>query len=505
MVVKSQIHSSESGLSNVVQVDKSQKPRWGHVFSEARTQILLCYVALMVAFVGLSVPVIYQELYRQINQRLKSDVAGEANEFREEIALEQLDTVFQLKKFMVDYVLDERAEKDLFFIAIVDRQILTSNPRELPESIRPDAAQMEQFHSLRSPLAGERDIPDPSVGNLLYAVEPVQFQGETRGVFMIAYLTADERQEVDAAFRTIFSVMLLILLFASLLTWTISGRILRPLRLMSSTARSISESDLSQRIQVKGNGEIADIAKTFNEMLDRLQTAFASQRDFINDASHELQTPIAIIQGHLDMMGDTPEERRETLAIVTDELGRMSRFVDDLLLLAKAEQPDFLMLETVDIGALTEELYAKAIALAPRNWRLESKVSVSVVADRQRLTQAIMNLAQNATQHTTEGDTIALGSKLSGNNVRLWIRDTGQGIAPEEQKRIFERFARSSSSRRPSKGAGLGLSIVRAIAQAHGGRVELSSRPGGGSTFTLVLPIEPPTEEIVSHEPNSHS
>jgi len=512
MVVKSQIHSSESDWSNVVQVDKSQKPRWLHVFSEARTQILLCYVALMAAFVGLSIPVIYQELYRQINQRLRSDVAGEVNEFREEIALEQLDTVFQLKKFMVDYVLDERAEKDLFFIGIVDRQILTSNPRELPESIRPDAAQMEQFHSLQEPLAGKRDIPDPRVGNLLYAVEPVQFQGETRGVFMVAYLTADERQEVDAAFRTILSVMLLILIFASLLTWIIAGRILRPLQLMSSTARSISESDLSQRIQVKSNGEMADIAKTFNEMLDRLQNAFASQRDFINDASHELQTPIAIIQGHLDMMGDEPEERRETLAIVTDELGRMSRFVDDLLLLAKTEQPDFLMLETVEIGTLAEELYAKAIALAPRNWCLESKVSVGIVAevsvgivaDPQRLTQAMMNLAQNATQHTKEGDTIALGSKLIGNNVRLWVRDTGRGIALTEQKRIFERFARSSNSHRRSKGAGLGLSIVSAIAQAHGGHVELFSRPGGGSTFTLVLPIEPPTE-VVSYEPNCYS
>lgn len=503
MVVKSQIHSSKSDLSNVVQIDKSQQPRWLHVFSEARTQILLCYIALMAAFVGLSVPVIYQELYRQINQRLKFDVAGEIKEFREEIALEQLDTVSQLKKFMVNYIFDERAEKDLFFIGIVDQQILRSNPRELPKSIRPDAAQIEQFHSLREPLAGERDIPDSRVGNLLYAVEPVQFQGETRGVFIVAYLTADERQEVDAAFRTILSVMLLILLFASLLTWIIAGRILRPLQLMSSTARNISESDLSQRIQVKSNGEMADIAKTFNEMLDRIQNAFASQRDFINDASHELQTPIAIIQGHLDMMGDTPEERRETLAIVTDELGRMSRFVDDLLLLAQTEQPDFLMLETVEIGTLTEELYTKAIALAPRNWRLESKVSVSIVADRQRLTQAMMNLAQNATQHTKEGDTIALGSQLSGNNVRLWVHDTGRGIALTEQKRIFERFARSSSSRRRSKGAGLGLSIVSAIAQAHGGRVELFSRPGGGSTFTLVLPIEPSTE-VGFHESNSH-
>jgi signal transduction histidine kinase len=198
-------------------------------------------------------------------------------------------------------------------------------------------------------------------------------------------------------------------------------------------------------------------------------------------------------------MGDDPQEREETVALVTDELDRMSRFVNDLLLLAKAEQPNFLQLETVDVASLTEEIYSKAIALSgDRHWQLDCNSLGTIVADRQRLTQAMVNLAQNATQHTKAGDTIALGCLLTKDSLHLWVRDTGEGIPPEDQQRIFERFARSANSQRRSEGAGLGLAIVRAIASAHGGKIELVSRPLHGSTFTIVLPVEPTLE--TSHE-----
>lgn len=318
----------------------------------------------------------------------------------------------------------------------------------------------------------------------------------------MVHSTALEHQEVNEAIFLIIQVMLVVLAIVSLLAWVVAGRLIVPLRLLTETARSISESDLRRRIPVKGSDEIAELTVTFNEMLERLETAFSSQRDFINDASHELRTPITIIRGHLELLSDDPEERQETIELVTDELDRMNRFVDDLLLLAKAEQPDFLNLETVDIGALTVELYAKTQALAVRDWRLEAVASCRIVADRQRLTQAIMNLAVNATQHTKEGDVIALGSALIKNRVRLWVRDTGEGIKPKDRKRIFQRFARGSNGRR-SDGAGLGLAIVQAIAVAHGGTIKLFSRPKGGSTFTLVLPLEPP-QEVLVNEQNSY-
>lgn len=370
---------------------------------------------------------------------------------------------------------------------------------------------MKYWAQLKAPEQGQKIT---SAGTFLYVTEPVTIINrveplitteKTRGVLVVTHSTEGEREEVDDAVAVVSKVVVTVLTVASVVAWVVAGRVLAPLRLLTETAHSISESDLTRRIPVQGKDEIAELTITFNQMLDRLQAAFASQRNFINDASHELQTPITIIQGHLELLGNYPDERREnlcqTLEIVTDELARMSRFVDDLLLLAKAEQPDFLMLETVEVGSLTEEVYSKVRTLARRNWRLETKTSVCIVADRQRITQAMMNLTQNATQHTKEGDVIALGSELSGTNVRLWVRDSGQGITLADQQRIFERFARGSTGRRRSNGAGLGLSIVRAIALAHGGQLELFSRPGSGSTFTLVIPIEPP-QEVLSHEPD---
>jgi signal transduction histidine kinase len=269
--------------------------------------------------------------------------------------------------------------------------------------------------------------------------------------------------------------------------------VLAPLRSLRDTARSINESDLTRRIEVAGDDELADLARTFNAMLDRLELAFASQKAFISDAGHELRTPITIVRGHLELLGDDPEERRETIELVTDELDRMARLVNDLLLLAKAQRPDFLQPEDIDAGELTRELFAKAAALAPRDWRLAGVASGRIVADRQRLTQAVMNLSQNAVNHTMEEDAVELGSIVENGSMRMWVRDTGPGVDAADRTRIFERFARGASASR-SDGSGLGLAITRAIAEAHGGRVELDSSSGRGALFTLTIPTEAPRE-----------
>jgi signal transduction histidine kinase len=147
----------------------------------------------------------------------------------------------------------------------------------------------------------------------------------------------------------------------------------------------------------------------------------------------------------------------------------------------------------VEVKALTEEVAAKARALAPRRWEIDGVGQGRVVADRQRLTQALVQLAQNAATHTAPGDLIALGSIVTGGEARFWIRDTGPGVSPEDRQRIFERFARAGRGRR--EGAGLGLAIVRAIAEAHGGRADVNSGPSEGATFTVRIPVDQPTAE----------
>ena len=355
---------------------------------------------------------------------------------------------------------------------------------------------MLEWAKITKPIRGEMQINDSETGGIIYIGYPVKFQGKTLGALVVAHTIEGERAEVIEAVNVVVQISGIILFIALVLAWLVSGWVLSPLRLLAVTARSISESDLNQHIQVHGEGEIAELATTFNEMMDRLQAAFSTQRNFINDAGHELRTPITIIRGNLELMGDAPGEKEETVALVLDELDRISRFVEDLILLAKAERPDFLLLETVDVKQLTEELFVKAKALADRDWCLDAAASCQIVIDRQRLTQAVINMAGNATQYTANADTIAIGSAVIGDKVHFWVRDTGEGIAYEDQKRVFERFARAANSRRRSEGAGLGLSIVKAIVEAHGGNVRLQSQPQKGATFTIILPLQPlKTEE----------
>ncbi len=226
------------------------------------------------------------------------------------------------------------------------------------------------------------------------------------------------------------------------------------------------------------------------------------QRAFVDDAGHELRTPITIARGHLELMGDDPQERRETVALVTAELDHMARIVDELLVLAKSDQPDFVRPQPVEMADLTTELLAKARSLVPGTCTLEACADGVVLLDRQRIGQAVLNLARNAAEHTPPGTAVRIGSSVGDAEVRFWVADDGPGIPAGEQQQVFERFRRGVAGERRSEGAGLGLAIVRSVAAAHGGNVELTSSPGNGATFTLVIPLRVadwPAPDLTTH------
>jgi two-component system OmpR family sensor kinase len=212
------------------------------------------------------------------------------------------------------------------------------------------------------------------------------------------------------------------------------------------------------------------------------------QQAFVHDASHALRDPLTICRGHLELFGDDPDEQRRTVALVMAELDRMGRMIDDLELLAEASEPDFLQPDWIEVALFTHELVAKADALAPRRWTLDHAAEGTVLADERALIVAVMNLAENAVNHTRSGETIGIGTMLNESELRMWVRDTGCGISVSEQPRIFERFTRGANAHRHHRGGGLGLPVVKAIAEAHHGRVEFESGRGKGSTFTIVLP-----------------
>ena len=376
-----------------------------------------------------------------------------------------------------------RAGEDFFIF--VDGRLYRTTAR--PHSELQLIARMAPVASTRVVRRGSLDaVSDGEV--VAYLAVPVRVEGRQRGVFAAAIALGGEN-EIARVVQVDAGVSLGVAILAVALVFGATGRLLTPLRQLSETARSISETDLTRRTSVVGDDEIAEVARTFNAMLDRLERAFASQRAFVSDAVHELRTPITIVRGQLELLGDDANERQETIALVHNELDVMSRSIEDLLMLARSEHPDFLKLEDIDLDILTEELATKASALAPRDWRTERVGTGQLRGDSQRLTQAVMNLVQNAVQHTEPGDVIVLGSELRDGHARLWVGDTGPGVAEADRELIFQRFARADHGRRRSEGAGLGLAIVRVIAEAHGGRVKLSSRCGQGATFTIEVPL----------------
>jgi len=273
-----------------------------------------------------------------------------------------------------------------------------------------------------------------------------------------------------------------------------AGRLLRPIRLLrDAAAGSNNAADLTERIPVTGRDDVSELAAAINSMFDRLQDSSRSQRRLLNDVGHELKTPITIIRGHLELLdAGNVAEVEATRALAIDELDRMSTLVSDISLLAASKTPHFVELAEVDIDSFTAAVGAKASALDPtRTWRVESASGLALI-DAGHITQAWLQLADNAVKYSTPGAPIVIAAEVSETGTSSWldlsVRDSGPGIPPDAQERIFERFSRLESSR-DTEGTGLGLSIVSAIAEAHGGSVLLSGAPDEGSTFTIRIPL----------------
>ena len=460
----------------------------------ARARILGWMLLLVALAMGASIVVARSILIAQLDERLDRELAQEVSKFSKfrEFAADYrvpADTRVLLDRYLRQKVPD----RNEWYFSIVDGQPTRRVSADTPARLDRDRT------LLRSLAAAERTTygrADSAAGRVHYAVAPFSVPGDPkRGQLVVVEFRDLERAAIDHSILVLALVGLGALVLAGAAGYFIAGRVLKPVRAVRSTAERIGESDLTRRIDVRGNDDVAQLARTFNRMLDRLEGAFATQRRFLDDAGHELRTPITVIRGHLEVMSDDPEDRDRTLRLVMGELDRMKRMVDDLLLLAKAQRPDFLDRHLVELSELTVELVAKACVLGDRRWRVGAIADEVVYADGERLTQALMQLAQNAVAHTRDGDLIEVGSAVRDGRVDLWVRDTGRGVDESKRERIFERFARGNgvASR---QGAGLGLAIVDTIAQAHGGRVRLSSVAGHGATFTLDLPLLSPREAV---------
>ncbi len=280
--------------------------------------------------------------------------------------------------------------------------------------------------------------------------------------------------------------------------WLLARRALRPVDKMTQTAQRISGEHLSQRLQESGNGDELDrLAGTLNDMLGRLDEAIHLMRQFSADASHELQTPLTILKGEMEvalLQPRSPEEYQAVLLSGLEEIDRINHLVSGLLLLARADAGVLrLDRQPVDLVDLAEDVCGQMSLIAQaRSIQLaaEDLLPMTVQGDREHLRRLVLNLVDNALKYTRPGGQVRLALKENAGWALLEVTDNGIGLTEDEQKKIFNRFHRVSEARSSDgKGVGLGLSIALSIAEAHGGRIEVASTPGQGSTFSLYLPM----------------
>jgi heavy metal sensor kinase len=302
--------------------------------------------------------------------------------------------------------------------------------------------------------------------------------------------------------RRFLSIMAGIFPFALLLAggggWLLAHRALAPVSRMTEAARRISAEHLAERLQETGTGdELDSLAKTLNAMLSRLDDAFHQIRQFSADASHELQTPLTILQGELEVALRTPrspEAYQDVLHSALEEIDRIAVLVDSLMLLARANAGVLkLDQQPVELDQLVQDVYGRTKVLAEaKHITLHLGVVEPVVieGDYERLRRLLLNLVDNGIKYTPPGGHVTLALHQSTTWATLQVSDTGSGLAPEEQERIFQRFYRTAATRAQGiEGSGLGLCISRSIATAHGGTIQMASTPGHGSTFTVLLPL----------------
>jgi len=322
------------------------------------------------------------------------------------------------------------------------------------------------------------------------------------GEHKIAVLQVAVRLDViDQARMGLTNILAIIWLVSVLFTgnaaWLTLGQTLKPLEAITRTAEQINRADdLSRRLPYHGpeDDEIGSLVRTFNQTLERLEALFTSQQRLLADVSHELRTPLTVIKGNVDLMRRMKSLDEESLMSIDQEAGRLTRLVGGLLLLAQAESGKLaLSMKQVELDLLLTEVFQEMSILAGSRVRvhLNEIDQVYITGDRDRLKQVFINLVANAIQYTPQGGEVFLSLERIGEQARIICRDTGPGIPAEDLPHIFERFYRAEKSRTRGRttGFGLGLSIANWIVERHGGRIEVDSKEGRGTTFAIWLPL----------------
>lgn len=474
-------------------------------------QRVMAMVALMMAL-GLLVAgvVSFAVQYRNLEERLDGELRQEVQELEglAQAGPARDGTPYQdAAQLFFDFIATSVAGEDEAFLGLVDGEAVVYSGGTRPFDVS-DPAVLEAVRSLPVSQGRARTtLVRTEETDLRVLVADVQLPAEAReATFVVLSDQGRQRAEIHRRAATFAAVSFAVLLLGTAVSALVLGRLLRPLRELRETTALISTDDLSGRVDVEsaGDTDVAELAQHFNEMLDRIEDGMHQQRQFLDDAAHELRTPLTILRGNTELMDPAdPDDVGATRHRLLDEMDRMQRLVDDLLLLARTRRPDFVRAEPTDLTELAVECMDRVTGLGDRAWRLSADVDAVLDLDRQRLIQAVVQLAANAFKFSDPGTPVELatswadaaqaapavqaGAEPADRYVTLSVTDHGRGIPDGQLEWVFERFGRGDNAVR-EEGSGLGLPIVRAIAEAHGGAVTVRSAEGIGSRFTIWLP-----------------
>jgi two-component system, OmpR family, sensor kinase len=481
---------------------RARRLTWGGL----RWRLTAWVAIVMLLFAAVIFVAVYRGTATQLRRQIDRELAGDASEFSHNLKLLHGSSPQALTTAARSYVHDQPfgASSTLLFANVTGAGTSTNQP-ELLSQVAPDkgetpAAQAQENRvadRLLSAHDGYSTLDYPDVGDLRLLKRYVSIDGRVGVTIGVGEPLAAVHRAQDGVARAFILPGALALAAALLASYLIGARVSRPLRRMAAIAARVDAGELEPRIHEAGSSgdEVRVLADAFNHMLDRLSTAFVGQRAFVADASHELRTPLTVIRGQLEVLSAQRhppiEEVRRVERLVQAEVSRITRLVDDLILLAKSEETQFLRVEPIDLRPYIQDLWDGMSLTAERRFDLSPIPDGTLRADPDRLAQALRNLARNAIEHTVppQGLVRLDVAQVASDRVRFVVADDGPGIAPDQRERIFDRFHRTDSARdRASGGTGLGLAIVRAIAQAHSGRVTAGDRADGGAKIELELP-----------------
>ncbi|HKE60208.1 MAG TPA: heavy metal sensor histidine kinase [Pyrinomonadaceae bacterium] len=461
------------------------------MFSSVRTRLTLWYTGVLALSLITFAFVVYYATARIFHERqdesLHSTAQTVASAYLEELEEQQSATVAN------QLVLTELIFPDRYVEVIDSAGQAVSWSRNL-------AANTFTIPSQTLAEAQRTGVGFAVINNRRVAVVPLSTD---RGLGFAA--VAEPVSVIEAGLRQLrrafFAGVPLILLLASAGGYFLARKSLSPIALMNQQTQRITAERLSSRLDVtNARDELGGLATTINDLLARLETSFTEQQRFIADASHELRTPLAVLRGETEVALEKTrsiEEYKESLFLIKDEAERLSRIVEDLFMLARQpiDAPVALVKESVSLAEVVNDCVRAAQVLAVRkDLHLKTDTDctdLTLSGDEELLKRMLLNLLDNAVKYTPSGGEISVGLARQNGSARIVVSDTGIGIPESAQQHVFDRFYRVDKARsRQLGGAGLGLSIVRWIVEAHGGKIGVNSIPGHGSTFSVELPLQ---------------